>query len=386
MEIFKKLIKSRLFLIGLLVPLIFQIVYLCIAIPAIKDGNNRIIDLKIAIVNEDQLLGKDVAANLVKVLPFKTSESSDLTGALDSMNNGDVNMVIYIAPDFTAKIQQNGAQVSYYINQSAPAMTKQAMEKVALSLNQTLNENSFNNIKDILKQNVSKGLSQSGLSAVALTQIGNNLDKAFDSLKYTTITADIKKVNNAEGFAQSVLPFFIFLIYFVGCIILTILHYLAYKSIKKEFSQSKILVSQFITNVVISLIIPVVVIGIVSCFALPLSLSVGTAWLLLSAGFFTLLYTVQMFANWFGIPGMGIAALLLFPLQLVSSGLIYSKEILPSFYSGISSVLPANYFGDGILKLFYGELSIARDILILLLMSAIFIMVSALTVFRKQKA
>jgi uncharacterized phage infection (PIP) family protein YhgE len=386
MEIFKRLLKNRLFLIGLVVPLIFQIVYLCIAIPAIKDGNNRIENFKIAIVNEDQIVGKDVTAKLVKVLPFRTSESSDLTIALNSMDEGNENMVIHIAPDFTAKCQQGGAQISYYINQAAPSMTKQAMEKVALSINQTLNENSFNNIKDILKQNLSKGMSQSGLPAMALTQISSNLDKAFDSLKYTTLTADIQKVNNAEGFSQSVLPFFIFLIYFVGSIILTILHYLAYKSLNNEFSVAKKLVSQFLTNVIISLIVPVVVIGLVACFNIPLSHGLGTTWLLLAAGFFTLLNTVQMFANWFGIPGLGIAALLLFPLQLVSSGLIYSREILPSFYSGISSWLPANYFGDGILKMFYGELSIAGDISILLLMSAIFIVISALTVFRKQKA
>jgi uncharacterized phage infection (PIP) family protein YhgE len=385
MEIVKKLFKNKLFMIGLLIPLIFQIVYLCIAIPAIKYGDTGIQELNIAIVNEDTVLGKDVSQKLVQVLPFNTFESSDLPGSLNFMNEGEFNMVVYIASDFTAKCQQGGAQVSYYINQAAPSMTKQAMERTAISINQTLNENSFNSIKDTLKKYSLEGLAKAGLPEVAQAQISANLSTTFDTLKYTTIKADLQKVNNADGFAQGVLPFFIFLTYFVGSIIVTILHLQAYKALVKEFSRVKILFTQLSINLIYSLLVPSIVVGLCACFDIPFSLGVGITWLLLSVGFFTLLSTVQMFANWFGIPGMGVAVLLLFPLQLITSGLIYSKEILPSFYSAVSNYLPATYLGDGMLKVFYGGPSISEDFWILLLMSAIVICLSALTVFKKDK-
>jgi hypothetical protein len=61
-------------------------------------------------------------------------ENADLEYALEDMNDGYVNTVLYIAPDFSQKIQQGSAQITYYINQAAPGMTKQAMKKVALNI------------------------------------------------------------------------------------------------------------------------------------------------------------------------------------------------------------------------------------------------------------
>jgi uncharacterized phage infection (PIP) family protein YhgE len=384
MKIFKKLKKNKLFMLGLLVPVLFQIIYLSIAIPAIKGGNDGITNLTIAVVNEDPLLGNEVSANLLSVLPFKTEKLSGLDDALDDMDNGGYNMVIYIPADFTLKTQQGAAQISYYINQAAPSMTKQVMESAAININQVLNESSFDAVKETLKQNSAVILGQITLPEDVLAQISGYINQAFDSINYTSITGDIRKVNNSDGFTQTVLPFFVFLIYFVSCILITILHLLTYKSLGGEFSNGKILASQLITNIIASLVIPGVVIGLLACFGIPFSLNIGLVWLLLSVGFFTFLYTIQAFTNWFDMPGM-LAVALLFPLQLVSSGLIYSKEILPAFYAAISDYLPATYFGSGTLKMFYGEISISSEIYMLLIIAAVMLTLSSLSVFKKNK-
>jgi uncharacterized phage infection (PIP) family protein YhgE len=384
MGIFKKLIKNKLFMLGLLVPIFFQIIFLSIVIPAIKDGNDRVTDMNIAVVNEDTVLGVEVSSKLFSVLPFKTEKLSGLDDALDEMENGDFNMVIYIPSDFTLKVQQGEAQISYYINQAAPSMTKQMMEAAALSINQTLNEASFTAIIENLKQSSITVLGQTGLPEETLAQISSYLEQAFGSLKYTSITGDIQKVNNADGLASTVFPFLIFLIYFISCILLTVLHALVYKPLKSEFSTAKVLLSQLVTNIVISLVIPGVFIGLLACFDISFSFSLAAAWILLSAGFFTFLYTIQAFTNWFGLPGVAVVVLLL-PLQLVSSGLIYSKEILPSFYSAAGDCLPATYFGNGMLKMFYGGASVSEEILMLLLIAVIMMFLSTLSVFRKKE-
>jgi uncharacterized phage infection (PIP) family protein YhgE len=386
MEILSKLKSSRFFLIGLIIPLVFQIVYLSIAIPALNNGNNRMKDLRIAIVNEDAALGKQVSVKLLQVLPFKTQELPGLSASLDAMNEGDYNMVIHIAPDFTAGCRQGGAQVSYYINQSAPMLTKEIMEKTALNINQTLNENVFPVIKEALKQNSAQALGQTGLPENVLAQIGSNLNKALDSLKYNIIASDIQKVNNAEGFTRIILPIYIFLTYFVGCAIMTLLHTRVYKSLAAGFTRRKILLVQLVTNLVISAIIPCIVIGLAACFGIPLNTGIAPAWLMLSTGFFTLLCLVQMFANWFGIPGMGLAVLVLFPLQIVTCGMIYPREILPSFYRIIGDYLPSTYFGNGILRLLFGGPSIGGEIGILLLMAVIFLIVSGLTILKRGRS
>lgn len=385
MGIFKKLVKNKLFLLGALIPLVFQIVYLCIAIPAIKDGNTGIRNLKIAIVNEDKGLGQSVSAKLIDVLPFETELSSDLTGALKAMDDGDFNMVVHVAGDFSANLQKGAAGVQYYINQSAPSMTKQLMERTAISINQTLNENTFLSVKESIKNGAVTAIGQAGLPAKASTQLSDNLNKAFDSLKSTLISSDIQKTNNADGFIQTVFPFFIFLVYFVGAIMITGLHSVAFKSLKGEYSKSKLLLSKLGVNIAVSLIIPCVVVSLADAFGIPFQLGTGAVWLLLSVGFLTLTYLVQMFSEWFGIAGMGVAALIFFPLQLVTSGLMYSREILPSFYSTIAGYLPATYWGDGLIKIFYGGASISKDVWVLILMTVIFISVSFLTLVKRNK-
>jgi uncharacterized phage infection (PIP) family protein YhgE len=384
MVLLKNLFKNRLFIIGLLVPFLFQIVYFCIAIPAVKNADKHVDNLNIAIINEDQNLGRQIVAQLSTVLPFNLSYPADLASALDTMDSGETNMVLYISPDFSASAQQGTAAVAYYINQSAPAMTKQLMEKTALAVNQTLNENIFLIQKGLILQKTLSGLSQSGLPEPVLSQLSANLSAVFDSLKYDVVTGDIQKVNDSQGFAQTVMPFFIFLTYFVGSIIMSVLHNLSYRSLRTPISRSRLLLTQFGVNLVVSILLPCVVIGLLQAFGIPLSLGSGTAWLLLSTAFLVLLYLVQMFGNWLGIMGIGMAALVLFPMQLMSSGLMYSREILPAAYSVIGDCLPVSYFGDGMLKMFYGGNSISGDITVLLIMLAVFLAVSALSVLKKS--
>jgi uncharacterized phage infection (PIP) family protein YhgE len=383
MNIFNKLIRNKLFWGGIVIPVLFQIVYLCIAVPAIKDASERMNGFNIAVVNEDAMLGVEISAQLIQLLPFNTEESSNLNASLDTMNDGDLNMVIHIAPDFTAAVMTGEAYISYYINQAAPSMTKQLMEGVAANIDRILNEQAFENVKDALAANSAAVLSQSGLPENVLQLISAQITQAFESLKYINIEADIHKVNNVEGFAQGVLPFFIFLVYFVGSIIMTILHLLAYKQFSGEFSRWKILFSQFITNIAVSLALPGIVIGIIAAFGIPFSLDLWVIWGLLSIGFFTLLYTIQAFTNWFGYPGL-VIIVILFPLQLVSSGLIYAKEILPAFYATAGDYLPATYFGNGILKSLYGGSSVSEEILVLLLITAVMLFLSTLSVFKKN--
>lgn len=145
------------------------------------------------------------------------------------------------------------------------------------------------------------------------------------------------------------------------------------------------LLAQLGVNIMVSLVIPCIVIGMAAGFDVPFALGTGTTWLILSVGLFTLLYGLEMFGNWFNVPGIGLAVIVLFPLQLVTSGLVYSKEILPSFYSGISGWLPATYFGDAMFKAFYGGPSVSGDIWVLLLMALVFVIVSGVALFLPGK-
>ncbi len=384
MSVIRTLFKNKLFLAGLLIPLVWQIVYFSIAIPAVNEGDTRIFDLKIDIVNEDAVMGSQIADQLGKTLPFKTEVSSELAQSLEDMDNGNCNMVIHIAGDFTARLQQGGAQIAYYINQAAPSMTKQLMEATAKSINQTLNESAFNTIKETIQKKSLASLSQSGLPEDTVTAIGNAFSQAFAALKASPIAADMQKVNDSEGFAKTALPLYIFLTYFIGSVIMTITHSLAFNSIAARYSKGELYLTGLVTNIIYSLIVPGIVISFAAGFDISFNQGLAAAWFLLSIGLFTFLSLFQMFSNWLGTIGTGVMVLLLFPLQLVSSGLIYAREILPAFYEVAGVYLPATYFGSGMLDVIYGP-SVSGNVGILLLMSAIFIAVSALALFKKTK-
>jgi uncharacterized phage infection (PIP) family protein YhgE len=378
MSIIRALFKNKLFLLGLLVPIIWQIVYFSIAIPAIKDGDTGVFNLKIAIVNEDTTSGNQIAAQLSKTLPFETELASDYEESLEAMNDGDYNMVILIPSDFTVQLQNGNARISYVINQATPSMTKQLMETTAKSINQTLNENAFITIKNTIQQKSAASLNQTGLPPEAVASIGKAFTQAFSSLKQTPI-------NNADGFIKTTFPLYIFLTYFIGSVLMTLTHSWAYKSLATQYARGRIYLVSLGINIVYSLTIPCLVIGFAASFGISFSQSIDTTWLLLSAGLFTFLSMLQMFSNWLGLVGTGVMILVLFPLQLVASGLMYSREILPAFYRVTGDYLPATYFGGGIIKVFFGELSISGEIGILLLMAAIFIVVSAFALLKKTK-
>jgi len=375
MDILKKVFQNKLFWAGLLIPLIFHAVFLSIVIPALKNGNTNIANMKVAVVNNDQTLGTSIATVLIEKLPYKTDTGTDLNASLDAMNDNQYNMVIYIPDNFTVLFQQGKAQITYYINQTAPSMTKQAMEVTATKINQLLNENAFNSAKEIIKQNAASGLGSAGLPEQAAAAIKTNISQAFDSLNYSSIASDIQKVNNSDGFVQTVLPFLLFLIYFIGSILMTVVHKQVFNLIQSSFSKWKLFLVRLAVNVAAALIVPGIAIAVIAAFDIPFNINAGNVWLVLAAGFLTLTLMVQMFIDWFSTIGTGLAILILFPLQLVTSGLIFSREIMPAFYDSIRNILPSTYFGSGMLKMFYGGASIANDIGILMLMSGIFIVI-----------
>jgi uncharacterized phage infection (PIP) family protein YhgE len=384
MSIMKALFKNKLFLMGLLIPMLWQAVYFSIAIPAVNKADTGVFNLKIEVVNEDKAMGGQITGQLTGALPFKTEVSYDLAAALEDMNNGASNMVIYIPADFTLQLQQgNDAVLSYYINQTAPSMTKQLMETTAKSINQIVNESVFNNIKSIIQESAGVALGQAGLPVAAAEKITPLLDQAFDSLKSTSVIADIQKVNNSEGTVQTAFPLYIFLTFFIGSVIYAVTHSLAYKNISRQAEKHKLYVISLIINIAYAIIVPIIVISFAAGFGISFNQGVFVTWCLLSTGFFTFVSLFQMLFKWLGTAGTGAFILILFPLQLISSGFMYPTEILPSFYRAAADYLPATYFGGGILKAIYGGASTGGDFGILWLMAVIFIGITALALFKK---
>ncbi len=385
MSTLKTLFKNKLFLLGLLIPIIWQVVYFSIAIPAVNHGDTGVFNLKVTVVNEDAAAGRQIAGQLSTVLPFQTGTSDGLEKALEDMDKGDGAMVIHIPGDFTTGLQQGKAQVAYYINQAVPSMTKQLMETAARTINEALNANAFTMIKDNIQQNIGPALGKMGLPEATVKGIGQALAQAFSALKASPVYADIQKVNDNEGFVQTAFPLYIFLTYFIGSVVLAVTHSQAYKAAGAQISQGKLYLTSLVVNIIYALIIPGIVIAFAAGFGVTFSEGWLASWMLLALGLFTFISLFQMLFKWLGLIGTGVMILLLFPLQLISSGLIYPREILPAFYRAAGDYLPATYFADGILKATYGGTTLPGIYGALALMAVIFMAVTALALLRKNR-
>lgn len=385
MSIIKALFKSKLFLVGLLIPIIWQLLYFSIVIPAVNDAETRTGNITVSIVNQDPLMGKQIAAQLNQLLPFTAKQQANLDAAIEAMNNGEASMVIAIPSDFTDRFHQDEACISYYINQAAPTTTKQLMETAAITIDRVLNENAFATLRDAISENTAAFIGQSGLPPQAISQIGNAMEQSLGSLKQFPVAADIHKVNDADGLIKTSFPLFIFLTFFVGGVFMTIARTMAVERLTDRFNRSCIFGASLGIDIVYSLAIPWIVIIFATGFGIDFSKEMVAVWLLLAVGFFTFLSLFQMFSNWLGRIGTGLAALILFPLQLVSSGMMFPREILPSFYNTAGDYLPATYFSTGITRIFYGDLSISDELGVMLIMAAIFVAVTALALLKKSK-
>ena len=385
MSIIKALFKNKLFLAGLLIPVIWQLLYFSIVIPAMNDAETRTGNMTVSIVNQDPLMGKQIAAQLNQALPFTTKQPANLDAALEAMNDGEASMVIAIPSDFTDRFQQGEAGISYYINQAAPNTTKQLMETAAINIDRLLNENAFYTMRDAILENAADFIGQSGLPPQAIAPIGSAMEQALGSLKGFPVAADIRKVNDAEGFIKTSFPLFIFLTFFVGSVFMTIARTVAAERLADCFSRSRIFGVSLGIDIVYSLVVSWIVIAFAAGFGIDFSQELVTVWLLLAAGFFTFLSLFQMFGNWLGRIGTGLAALVLFPIQLISSGMMFPRELLPSFYNAVGDYLPATYFSTGITRIFYGDLSISDELGVMLIMASIFVLVTALALLKKSK-
>lgn len=597
----KRLVQKKMFIAGILIPVVIQLVFLYIVVPALDKADDRISNMKVVIVNKDTDVGAEIASKLSKELPFKTDIQTDLDTALGGMENNKYSAIFYIPESFSEDIKEGNAKLTYYINQAAPSMKKQILDSAIKNVNEKVNENVFNTIKgkiqenmqtqlsnfripdstvDAMKENIGKGidtmktnaikgmgeqlsnftipasvsgslednlgkgidmmklnvlkgmqqqladfkmpesamnpvkgniekgldafkentlkginlqLSNANVDEAAKKAIADNIGKGIDTLKvnmlagiqqqvsdfqipeaavdtmqasinkgfdtikaqalagikkqmsnfslpesavisikaglgkgfdimkenavkgiedqianfqmpastmdtvkekigeafevlqYNTVASDVVLVNNSEGFIQTILPFFIFIVYFISSVAVSMLLISMYKPLRDTYSKWPLFINRLIISTVVSLIVPIAVFIIIWSFNIPYNVNTASLWLLLSAGFFAFMLLAQFLADLFSQKGAAPFLLILFPLQLITSNLMFPKEVLPGFYGWVRSFLPSSYFGSGIIKALYGGTSLFPDAGILLLMAVIFAAVSCICVIVPDK-
>ncbi|SFF28621.1 YhgE/Pip N-terminal domain-containing protein [Paenibacillus catalpae] len=359
--------------VGIITALTFQMVFSLIWMTGYDGVTDRADQLHIAIVNKDGQLGKQVASNLMKELPFQMSQLDDLDAAKKQLDDRKLQMVIYMPEDFTQKTAspEGHANIQYWINESNPALIKSMMSGVAEQVTAEVN-----------KQAVAAGI-QSTLGTAAKMPEAQAATAAQSLAE--RVTADIQSTNAIHGMNNQMVPMMMVLASYVGAMIMGMNLEQSAMAVQSSVSRWRRFAARSIINIAAAVVVSLV--GATLLYSLGGQIEQGFIhlWLFEMLFLLTFMFVSQMFLYLFGMAGM-LFNIMLLSAQLVSSGTIVPRELLSDFYTALGTILPATYAVEGNMNLLFGGPGVGHEAAVLFLISAVAIAVSAAAAGLKRSA
>lgn len=357
--------------VGIITAIMFQVIFSVIWMTGYDGVTDRVDQLRIAVVNEDQQMGQQISKQLVEKLPFDMTEIASLADAKQQLDEREFQMVVVIPSDFSQNIASadNTAKLQYLINESNPALIKSIMSGAAASITAEVNGQA-------VSAGVQNVLSSMNVPAEQATAAAQGLSER--------VTADIQSTNVVKGMNNQMVPMMMVLASFVGAMIMGM-----------NFEQSSMMISgtvgkwhrfgaRSIVNVVAAVIVSLVGSSLLVSFGGQMEQGFLHLWLFQLLFLMTFIFVTQMFLYLFGMAGM-LFNIMVLSAQLVTSGAIVPRELLSDFYLKLGSFLPATYAVDGNMNILFGGPSVSSDAWSLVVVIVIALAVSMLAVGLKNK-
>lgn len=348
------LLRQPTTIIGVVVALMFQLIFSIVWMTGYKGITDNTRNLKIAIVNEDQGLGARIADGLAGNLPFHIERMESLSAAQTKLDERGVQMVLHLAPDFSKQLQTPGqtAQIHYYINESNPQLIKSVMQSVAGNVTALAN-----------KQAIAAG------AQAMLTQVNPNLPAVqagpMAQGLAERVTSDVQTSNKVDGMHNQMVPMMLVLACFVGSMIKAQNLQISVNIVARQFGKWNAFGARLILNAVAAAVIGLVSTAMVHLLGGQSVVSFATMWGFIALVLLTFMFFAQMFLILLGNAGMFLNIIML-STQLVSSGAMVPRELLSSFYERVSVYLPATYAVEGNMDVLFGGPSLGGSVTALL--------------------
>ncbi|MFC3746174.1 YhgE/Pip domain-containing protein [Paenibacillus sp. GCM10012306] len=367
----KAYLKKPATIIGIVLLLMFQVIFSIIWMTGYKGINENTSKLSIAIVNEDQGAGAQISEQLASSLPFHMVTGMNLEEAKGSLERREVQMVLQVPSDFSKQLQSQGqqAELRYTINESNPMMIKSVMQSVAAQITATVG-------KQVTIQGTEAVLKQANVPAAQAQGIAQGVvDKISSNMAFT---------NPVQGMNNQMVPMMMVLASFVGAMIMGMNFQQATDMIGPGISRWSKFGARVVINVSSAVVVSLIGSSLIAGLGGQHAGGFVSVWLFQALFLLTFMFFAQMFLIVFGMAGM-LFNMTLLSLQLVSSGAMVPRELLGDFYQGLSHYLPATYAVDGSMNLLFGGPSVVPDVLLLVAILAVSLLVSlAATGLRKQ--
>lgn len=275
-------------------------------------------------------------------------------------------MLIHLPDQMMEQLQKNeNANINYYINQSAPSLTKQMMETAANRVNDEFNQQVREMMNAQLAENLPKIVAAEAPSEEMEGMVEEVASQVVDLVQESTlinpVKANVVKTNDKEGFAITVVPLLIVLASYISAMLISQYLQLTNGKLTNEYSRSALFIGRQIINIFLAIGISLLTVCLMYLFNIEMDHNFFAIWGIQTILLFSFLAISQVFVMLFGNPGM-IFNIALTATQLVSSGALVPRELLPSFYQKLGNLLPATYGVNSYFSLIYGGGDLTSDL------------------------
>jgi len=362
MQLLKSFFKQRETLLGIAAAVAFQLIFVIVWLTGYDGVYERTDQFTVGLINEDPIIGEEITGKLKDNYLFQIKEFEDLSSAKQELDERNISMVIHFPSKMAERLQANeNVQIDYYINQSVPTLTKQMMETAADKLNQEINIQVGERIDAQLLSTIPQMIAAESANEEIVEQVaGQTVSIMQEYIQKFPVKENLIKTNDKDGFVYTMVPLLIVLASYIGAMLISQHLQLSEVKLKREYSRTALFIGRQIINILVAISISLLTVCLMYLFNIEIDYNFFALWGLQAVLMFSFLALSQVFVMLFGHIGM-IFNIALTAIQLVSSGAIVPRELLSSFYQGISKVLPATYGVNSYFSLIYGGGNLVSD-------------------------
>ncbi|TYP68650.1 YhgE/Pip domain-containing protein [Paenibacillus methanolicus] len=351
--------------VGIITALMFQVIFAVIWMTGYSGVSDpeRLKQLNVGIVALDTKMGPQIAEQLKQSLPVTTLTVAAEEEAARMLNDRELQMVVTIPADFStsASSQEGKAAIQYYINESNPQMIKSVMNSMAAQITSTVN-------KFAVTQGVQAVLTGAKFPAEQAAGAASALSER--------VTSDIQYSNVVDGMNNQMVPMMLVLASYVGSMLLGMNMQQSSMMLAGSFGRWQRFAARCIINVGAAVIVSLVGSSLVLALGGQSSHGFLAMWGFQALFVLTFMFLAQLFLLLFGMGGM-LFNIIMLSIQLVSSGAMMPRELLPDFYHAISVVFPATYAVEGLMDLLFGGPGAGGAVLGLIVIAAASLLLGA---------
>lgn len=344
--------------VGIVTALMFQVIFALIWMTGYSGVSDpeRLKQLNVGIVALDTTMGPQIAEQLKQSLPVTTQSIATEEEAARMLNERELQMVVTIPADFSksASSQDGKAAIHYYINESNPQMIKSVMNSMAAQITSTVN-------KVAVTQGVQAVLTGAKFPAEQAAGAASALSER--------VTSNIQYSNVVDGMNNQMVPMMLVLASYVGSMLLGMNLQQSSMMLAGSFGRWQRFAARCIINVAAAVIVSLVGSSLVLALGGQSSHGFLAMWGFQALFVLTFMFLAQLFLLLFGMGGM-LFNIIMLSIQLVSSGAMMPRELLPDFYHAISVAFPATYAVEGLMDLLFGGPGAGGAVLGLILIAA----------------